>query len=383
MANHLYIEIQFICVVFFGVMLYRLYVAGDNRTSQLFFKILIALGLICFLCDGCQAIAREVNPNNPVPIYFFNIVYYISLAAGGHFWFLYSETEQGETYVNSRKIQLLISIPAQFVCLLALSAPFNHLLFYVTDTGNYTRGDLHFIQLLISYAYISITSIKAFVLSTKVKDVTKRSHLRTTAGLIIPIAICGACQIALPNLPILCVGYCDSLLFCYLAMQEENISIDPLTGISNRRRLLHNLETLIDRAEDSGTPFGVLMVDVDKFKGINDTYGHVEGDNALKQIAAALKSVSEPGVNIYRYGGDEFIVTSENGAEANLWMLAQKIQSAVVAEAKAAKAPYRLAASVGFTSFVTGDTPRSIIERADRKLYDQKRSKESSFIYVD
>lgn len=343
------------------------------------FKSLIFTGVICFTFDAAQAITREFDRNNEVLLYLFNIAYYISLAAGGYLWFLYSEAEQGSSNVTKRSFRLLTLIPTLIIAALAITAPFNHLLFYITETGVYQRGSLHFLQLIISYGYIVITSLKAFVLAHKEKDYTKKHHLNVTASLIIPVAICGVCQIFLPNLPILCVGYCDSLLFCYIAMQEEHISIDPLTGISNRRRMYHNFENLIEHARETDTTFGVLMIDVDKFKSINDTYGHVEGDRALAAIAEALRKASKPGLNIYRYGGDEFIMTSENGSESELWIIAQRIQNAVAEQAEAMNAPYKLAVSVGFTSYQLGDSnPRDIINRADAKLYEQKQARKTA-----
>lgn len=377
MASHLYMEIQLICIVFFAVLLYRIMKTEDRRISQLYFILLLFASIACFTFDFAQTIVNELNPTNEIAaLYVCNILYYIALGGQCYYWFMYSEAEQESRVVASKRLRYLAMIGWLIIALMAVTAPFNHLLFYVTDEGVYTRGSLHIVQLIISYLYLGSTAIKAFVGSLRATNISTKEHLRTVAYQIVPVFITSALQVLWPNLPLICAGCADSLLFCHLAMQEENISLDPLTGVNNRRRLLRNMEDLIERAQDGGQPFGVLMIDADNFKGINDTYGHVEGDRALVHIGRVLKSLGKPGLNIYRYGGDEFIVTSDDGSEAELAEVAQQIQTAVAIEAQSMEAPYSLSVSVGYTTYEKSDTtPAALIERADQHLYEQKRNK--------
>lgn len=379
MANHLYIEIQVICIVFFSVLLYRLYNSDDNRTSQLIFKVLITTGLFCFVFDAAQAVVKEIDPSNIYCIYLFNIAYYIVLAVCSYLWFIYSESEQGSTKVTSRAYRLAVMVPALVVCGMAISVPFNHWLFYIDEQGNYLRGDWHFLQLVISYTYIVVSGVRAFMHAAKTKEPGKKHHYRIIGFMIVPVAFCGLCQIFLPNLPILCVGYCDSLLFCYISLQEEHISVDPLTSVNNRRGLNRHLDTLLDNALNEAAPFGLLVIDVDKFKSINDTYGHLEGDNALKHVARAISSVGEEGLGVYRYGGDEFVVTSNDASDAQLRRVASNIKQAVAAEHDKMGVPYNLSVSIGYSKFKLGDTSAAeIIERADANLYEEKHIKQGA-----
>lgn len=380
MASHLYIEIQIICITFFAVLLYRVHLNDDRRTSQLYFRILLICSMLTFFFDGTQAIlASHVASIGEKPVFIFNVFYYISLGTQCYFWFLYSESEQESRATLTLNSRLIAAIPLVVLVVLAMSAPFNNLLFSIAPDGTYSRGPLHFVQLIISYCYLVPTSIKAFILARQANDYTTRHHLNITGSIIIPVIVCGVAQFFLPKLPIICAGCCDSLLFGYMAMQEENISVDPLTKVNNRRRLLRNLDTLIERAREEHKPFGVLMIDVDKFKSINDTYGHVEGDKALIYVANVLSNADEAGVRVYRYGGDEFILTSENGSESFMAHLAAGIQASVTAERERLNLPYNLAVSIGYTKFeVTDVTPNDIVTRADSKLYEEKHSKKSA-----
>lgn len=96
------------------------------------------------------------------------------------------------------------------------------------------------------------------------------------------------------------------------ALEDERASLarkvleDPLTGIPNRRYLDSELSRLCLRADDSGEPLCIGMVDVDRFKQFNDRYGHLEGDAALRKVAAALQSVARQADFVARYGGEEF-----------------------------------------------------------------------------
>lgn len=377
MASHLYMEIQFICISFFAVMLWRLVVINDQRTSQLYLRGLAVCGLVCFCFDLAQAVVNAIGPAGHIGLlYFFHIMYFLALGAAAYDWYLFSECEQGSTVATSRKLQFIATIPFIITGILAVSAPANHLMFYLDDQGTYVRGPWYFAQVGLCGLYLLATSLKAYWLAHKATNTANRNHLLIVGSLIVPTIITAVLQVVWPNLPILCAGACDSLLFGYIAMQEQHIFVDPLTKVNNRRRMVQNLETLIGHARDNNEPFGLLIIDVDKFKGINDTYGHVEGDNALVHIARAITSVARQGVNVYRYGGDEFVVTSEESSDEALAALARQIQAAVASEGERMGVPYRLGVSVGYTRFELSDAkPDDIVGRADSQLYEAKRGR--------
>lgn len=157
-----------------------------------------------------------------------------------------------------------------------------------------------------------------------------------------------------------------------LMMTREEASLDPLTRIGNRGAFDREYERWI---EGRHRQFVLVMIDVDHFKGINDTDGHAVGDRALIAVAQALKNaVRANGDFVARLGGDEFAVLVSNlplhAAEARIRWLASSLSSVPF---ETSNTPLKLTLSCGVAEFSAGDNARSLMERADEALYEAKR----------
>jgi diguanylate cyclase len=149
---------------------------------------------------------------------------------------------------------------------------------------------------------------------------------------------------------------------------------DALTGLVNRRVLEARLQRALREHEQGGGPATLLMLDLDHFKSLNDTYGHMAGDAALRQVAQVLQRHAGAGQLAARYGGEEFAVLfSRPLAEAA--PQAEAIRQAIGQSAFSFNGtPIPLTASGGLAELVAGDSPTAWIERADKALYAAKRS---------
>ncbi|GAA3538729.1 hypothetical protein GCM10022263_27900 [Nocardioides daeguensis] len=150
---------------------------------------------------------------------------------------------------------------------------------------------------------------------------------------------------------------------------------DPLTGLANRALLNQRLEEAL-RHEPPAT-VGVLLLDLDGFKSVNDAWGHEEGDLLLIEIADRLTEVARPGDMVARLGGDEFVVLCLGLADpAELELRAERVRQRVALPyGQASDAPYdRITASVGTAVSERASTPRSLLAAADRAMYDVKRA---------
>ncbi len=150
---------------------------------------------------------------------------------------------------------------------------------------------------------------------------------------------------------------------------------DPLTGLANRTLLTERLEEALEGAT-AGT-VGVVVLDLDGFKVVNDAWGHDEGDLLLVEIARRLVAVTGPGDTVARLGGDEFVVVLRGLTGArDLERCAERIRRAVAQPyGQASDAPYdRITASIGTAVAEAGCTPRSLVNRADQAMYDAKRA---------
>jgi diguanylate cyclase (GGDEF)-like protein len=164
---------------------------------------------------------------------------------------------------------------------------------------------------------------------------------------------------------------------------QRAASEDPLTGVGNRRALDDALRDL--RAEDPGdtrgsTPISLLVVDLDDFKSVNDTYGHVVGDEVLREAAAAVRRAARSRDVVARLGGDEFVVLAR-GADADAGRhLAERVTAAVGAlridpgAGTGEGAVLRLSASVGVATAQTAEEAALLLARADAAMYEVKEA---------
>ncbi|MBZ0233156.1 MAG: diguanylate cyclase [Deltaproteobacteria bacterium] len=154
---------------------------------------------------------------------------------------------------------------------------------------------------------------------------------------------------------------------------ERRSSIDPLTGVLNRRGLMAELRREQARSERDGTPLSLLVIDVDGFKGINDRYGHQIGDSVLRILARSLADEVRSVDLVGRTGGDEFVVIAPHADAAAAARLKQRLLQLVVRVAVAPDSDVRVAFSVGDATLQQGEALDAVLDRADRAMYRSKR----------
>jgi diguanylate cyclase (GGDEF)-like protein len=154
-------------------------------------------------------------------------------------------------------------------------------------------------------------------------------------------------------------------------------ALDPLTGIYNRRFGLGRLHEEYARAVRANTPVGILMLDIDYFKVVNDTYGHIVGDRILKSICALARSSLREGDILVRYGGDEFLAVLPAAAAEDLRLVGERLRraaedSVVAADGKSV----HVTVSIGGAAYPGPrvETENVLIELADEALYRAKDS---------
>jgi len=150
---------------------------------------------------------------------------------------------------------------------------------------------------------------------------------------------------------------------------------DELTSLPNRRAFMRRLEDEVSRVQRHGYPLGLVLMDLDHFKAINDLRGHAAGDEVLRSYAKEILSIFRHHDLVARYGGEEFAVilpnTKQEGVIAALNKVRQRVEE--VAELKAADGFKLPTFSAGVAEFRPGETPSTLIERADSALYAAKR----------
>ncbi len=158
------------------------------------------------------------------------------------------------------------------------------------------------------------------------------------------------------------------------AFAEHHAAVDSLTGLRNRRTAYESLDQLFARHQRSGAPLGLISLDIDHFKAINDTHGHESGDLVLAGIGQLLAHSCRLGDVVARVGGEEFLVLLPDTATDGTYVVAEKIRCAIAAmRVDGLSAP--VTASIGATALrSTDDSSAHLLRRADSALYAAKHA---------
>ena len=153
---------------------------------------------------------------------------------------------------------------------------------------------------------------------------------------------------------------------------HKKATIDPLTKLSNRAELDRFHAESIHRHETSNRPNSLIICDIDRFKSINDKYGHQAGDEALVSFAKLLERVCREGDLVARYGGEEFVMICENCTADEATKIAEKIRENLAVTPLKELGDQCITASFGVTELQPGDTMETMLRRADRGLLEAK-----------
>lgn len=150
---------------------------------------------------------------------------------------------------------------------------------------------------------------------------------------------------------------------------------DPLTGVSNRATMAAHLSQHISLAERQGSDLSLLMIDIDRFKSVNDRFGHIVGDVVLTNVASQIVKCTRTSDGVFRYGGEEFVVVLPNTGPEGAELLAERIRSEIehmVLESLPTNS--RVTVSIGVAHILRGELQLDLLQRADAVLLAAKRS---------
>lgn len=370
----LYLEINFISVLIIGIIRYK--TAGISKmVAQRNFAMTIDSLSVFFLSDTFYVMMKcGMIPYSKIGVMVSKELYFFSTALMCFFWFVYFEHMQDSPFVKNRKRVWFSSALVWVMGILLVVNLFNGIFFYVDENNVYQRGPFFILQYIVAYFYVFFSCSRALLGLFQKKNLAKRKTLLSLA--LFPIAPAGAgiLQFIYPNLPLACAALAIATLIMYLNWLDEMISLDPLTRLNNRKQMSYFYEQAVQVLEE-GSSLSLLMIDANKFKQINDTYGHIQGDAALVRIADALwMSCDQLHVkaNLSRYGGDEFAVFVWTKSEGELEKLQNRIRENLKELNQKADSPYELTVSIGIARVMKGMALKDAIEKADELLYEEK-----------
>ena len=245
-------------------------------------------------------------------------------------------------------------------------------LFYVADDNSYVRGQLYVIVIAFPYMLILFMIFIAIIY----RKYVNRTLLVLALVSVLPTVIGSMSDIVFAESRIKWPGFFVSLLFCYLFIIRMTMLVDCLTNVFNRRGCDEYLISIAKpalRRKD----YSFIMIDLDRFKQINDQFGHSQGDCALRDAAYIMRSSVRRGDFVARYGGDEFmIVAATKNVGTMIENLLCKTQEFNVKQSR----PYTLALSCGGDVYRQDDprTPLEFLTHVDTLMYAEKERRRTS-----
>ena len=267
------------------------------------------------------------------------------------------------------KIMLYISYSIIILnaALVVISEVFRLKWFYYYENNVYIRGPF------FTHRAIAVMSI-AFFLMVHVmlnKNILNKKHFYFLYILPIAPPLFGGLQIFVNNYAL---EYCGMVLTCltfFTCTQNKDANNDYLTNTINRRCFNKMLSERIEYANKSDQSFSIFMIDLDKFKKINDDFGHETGDKALVEVSNILKETFKKSANICRYGGDEFCIISELTDEDDIEEMIGKIQGKIE-NFNIKSSSYKLGLSIGYSVYNKKTNIASLLKIADDNMYLEK-----------
>ena len=369
-----YIESNIVCMLVFGILLIHNYFNIDRQEKQIKFDHVLIAFMLYFLVDCFwAAIVAEIIPKNRFTVVTNVFLIYVLMAAITYFWLQYVLAYEQVPNRGKPKFRFAVLFPF----LLSTAAL---ILNYLIDPDmliNENLDTLPFYNIyLVTVPYIYMAAILFYTIRKAIGEenpAEKRKHI--FIGFFPLMVIVGGIiqMLFFPYIPIFCFTCLILMLIFYIQSIELRISLDPLTNLNNRGQLNHYISQSSSLHQDGRLTI-VIMIDIDNFKEINDTYGHAEGDKALIIVSESIKkSVNKHSMPSFigRYGGDEFIIIIYPATRGETDQLINEIRNEIDVRVKVMD--YPLSISAGYDE-LTGkeDSFQSCIQRADRELYQDK-----------
>jgi len=276
---------------------------------------------------------------------------------------LYNDTQKTRLYMKRFGLIVILNT------IMVIASQFGGYLYYIDEFNMYHRGPLYIWPYIINFILISVATLLLIIKRNRIEKGSFLAYLSfvimPTLALVIQIIIPGIAYI--PNVLVL------SIVVLFIFIQNNQVRSDHLTGIFNRRQLDFYLEDRI-KAVKKGKKFTGILIDIDDFKNINDTSGHATGDEALKQTARLLNSCIGNTNFLARYGGDEFIIITNDYEHVIIENMIIKIKDKFD-DFNIKQSLYQLEVSIGYATYELDMdlNATNFISLIDKSLYENKQ----------
>ena len=318
-----------------------------------------------------DAVFWLINGTSRWAVYIITVAYYLMEPLPLLVWVCYLDYHLFSSVERLRRRWYYVQ-PLIFILLLMVINVFTGFVFSVDSRNEYQRGPG--IPLVLSMNIVILLATIFFALRHW-KRLEKRIFSVIVMFGIVPI-IGGVLQVLTYGVSILWNSVALSVIIIYLFLETQKEIRDYLTGLLNRQQIDDLIIARMVDYEKKGS-FTVIMLDMDDFKIINDTYGHKEGDRALIRLSEILYGSVKNIDKVARFGGDEFLILLEETESHRIDQVISRIQHLLDEENKTNGRPYRLAVSSGYSVYSPQKHGnfQELLNSADQEMYSTKMLK--------
>jgi len=296
---------------------------------------------------------------------------FIALSLCVFLWYFYNIYYIFNDFIHFRKWLPLTIVPLLISTILALLSPWFGFLYTISAENVYMRGDLFHINAVFTYFYPVLTACIIHINRNKIR----KSDYAPLLFFIVPPVFGGLFQVL--NYGVLLIGpsITFSLLVAFIYIQSKNMKLDFLTGLYTRKEFDYFIDFLSKR-RNLNKQYGGLMIDIDNFKEINDTYGHNTGDRVLRKVSEILLENFRSSDFVSRIGGDEFVIICEIQSFSDLEAIVKRIENHVASVNAMTFFPFPIGLSIGFDQWDFEKlTKEEFMIHIDKLMYVKKDTK--------
>lgn len=371
MLVFLYVEMNFFALII--LLLIYLNIRRKNVTYPNELKLYLCILAVDALILSMDSLTWIFDgKNDPIGTFILtiaNVIYYILDPVICMLWALYIDYQINHDSSRIRRYLPVLLIPVMVNAILALLSIRGDYLFYIDENSVYHRGAYFLFLPAINLFYFANTSLYIICHRKRIH----RPYIRT-ALLFALFPIVGAIvQILYYGVSIIWICMTISILMVFINIQNEQINLDYLTGLFNRRQLDFYLQEAIRNQKEK---LAGIMLDLDSFKHINDQYGHYIGDEALKFTSDILKKTFVNQGFISRFGGDEFVILLNIKQASDLEEAIEKLRINFMNFNNEHSLPYAINFSIG-AAIYEEDTHRNgqeFLNYIDTLMYEDKQT---------
>ncbi|MFU8792777.1 MAG: GGDEF domain-containing protein [Acholeplasmataceae bacterium] len=339
------------------------------------FKWIVLVNMLLIIFDfGVDLLSYFNYSHLVIPLIITGTLLFFFVPIAPFLWLLYVEYFIFKDLKRVRDWAKFFGIPIVINTIMVLINLFTPIIFSVSSEGIYQREPLFAVVASIAFSYIFLA---IFHIMTYRKKIRRRDFLPMIL-FAMPVLIGGLVQTIVFGISSTWTSLAISVLLVYLFIQSKIIQTDYLTGLYNRREFDVKLSEMSKRDLRHMT-FGLLMMDIDDFKHINDKYGHAMGDLALQAVSNVLRQNFRLDDFVARLGGDEFAAILELDKIKDIDLVIQRLNESLNIYNLNNHLPFELHISIGQGIF-EGKKNQSLhefVKMVDQRMYDEKYQKKS------